>query len=90
MLGKLKKAISRDRSHDIKIRAVWDDSACVWVATSKDVPGLITEAATQEELVAKLRVMVPELLEINSPAAGSSCMPLELNMRGRRNIPMAC
>ena len=47
------------------IRAEWDDEACVWVATSDDVPGLATEGETVEGLIKKLRVMVPELLEAN-------------------------
>ena len=49
----------------ILVRANWDPEARVFVATSEDVPGLITEAATQEELLKKLEVMVPELLELN-------------------------
>lgn len=45
--------------------AEWDSEAGVWVATSDDVPGLVTEAATMDELVRKLQVMVPEMLELN-------------------------
>lgn len=47
------------------IRAFWDEEAQVWVATSDDVPGLITEAHTYNILVEKLKVMVPELLSEN-------------------------
>jgi len=35
------------------------------VAESNDVPGLVTEAPTLEALQAKIRVLVPELLELN-------------------------
>ena len=49
----------------IVVRALWDDEARVWVADSDDVPGLITEAGTIEELRDKLVVMIPELLEAN-------------------------
>ena len=52
------------------IHAEWDDEADVWVATSDDVPGLVTESETIEALVAKLKVLVPELLEANGIAAG--------------------
>ncbi len=38
----------------------------VWVATSDDVPGLATEAATMEALVDKLKVIIPELLVANN------------------------
>ena len=50
---------------EFKVTAYWDAEASVWVAESADVPGLVTEAHTVEQLVAKLRVMVPELLEAN-------------------------
>jgi len=50
---------------EIRVKAFWDAEAGVWVAQSKDVPGLITEAETMENLVAKLHVMIPELLEAN-------------------------
>ena len=52
------------------VRAVWDDEAKVWVATSDDVPGLVTEAETTEQLIEKLKVMIPELLEENGHAVG--------------------
>ncbi len=53
------------------VRAEWDADAGVWVATSDDVPGLVTEAPTIEALDSKLKVMVPELLEANG------CMPTD-------------
>nr|MBP6382601.1 DUF1902 domain-containing protein [Pseudomonadales bacterium] len=42
----------------IKVIAVWDDEAQVWVAHSRDVHGLAIEAPTQEELGRKLAVVV--------------------------------
>lgn len=47
------------------IRATWDEEARVWVAESDDLPGLATEADSLDALVAKLRIMIPELLEAN-------------------------
>lgn len=47
------------------VRAEWDSEALVWVASSEEVPGLVTEADTIEALEAKLQKMVPELLEAN-------------------------
>ena len=62
------------------IRAEWDEEAEVWVATSDDVPGLVTEADTAEALLAKLRILIPELLEANGyPSSGS--VPFELFTR---------
>ena len=48
------------------VHAQWDDEANVWVASSDEVPGLVTEAPTNEELIAKLKVMIPELMSLNS------------------------
>ncbi|KYC38526.1 hypothetical protein WA1_35650 [Scytonema hofmannii PCC 7110] len=48
------------------VEAFWDKDAEVWVATSDDVPGLVTEASTIEILTQKLREMLPELIILNS------------------------
>jgi predicted RNase H-like HicB family nuclease len=47
------------------VKVEWDEEAQVWLATSEDVPGLVTEAPTFETMLDKLRVMVPEMLELN-------------------------
>jgi predicted RNase H-like HicB family nuclease len=62
------------------VRADWDQEAGVWVATSDDVPGLVTEAETLEALSAKLEFMVPELLEANGVPLGAE-VPYELLAR---------
>jgi predicted RNase H-like HicB family nuclease len=49
----------------IHVEAIWDREAGVWVASSKDVPGLITEADTSEQLIKKLKTLIPELLQAN-------------------------
>jgi len=60
-----------------RIQADWDPEACVWYASSDDVPGLATEAETIELLTQKLRVMIPELLAANSvPETGSIAFEL--------------
>jgi len=60
----------------ILVRSQWDSEAKVWVATSDDVLGLATEAATPDELVAKLQVMIPELLEAKGETGGGREVPL--------------
>lgn len=64
------------------VRAEWDADAGVWVATSDDVPGLVTEAAAVEALDEKLKTLVPELLEANGclPAGG----PITVELLARR------
>ncbi len=49
----------------LQVRAFWDDEAKVWVAESDDVPGLVTEAASVDQLVDKLKTLIPELLAEN-------------------------
>jgi predicted RNase H-like HicB family nuclease len=51
--------------NSVRVTAIWDPEAGVWVATSDDVPGLATEAESLRELEAKLKVMIPELLKEN-------------------------
>lgn len=48
-----------------QVEAFWDREAQVWVAESEDIRGLVTEADTIEALTAKLRQMIPELLQLN-------------------------
>ena len=52
----------------LTVHAIWDEEARVWVATSDDVPGLATEAQDMDALVAKLKTMIPELLDANGVA----------------------
>ncbi|MCC5625507.1 DUF1902 domain-containing protein [Nostoc sp. CHAB 5715] len=49
----------------LMVYAFWDTDAEVWVATSENVPGLVTEASTIESLTQKLREVIPELLLLN-------------------------
>jgi len=60
------------------VKAKWDPDVSVWVATSKDVPGLVTEAATAEELEQKLQVMIPELMKANGKTCGQTGVPVHL------------
>ena len=62
------------------VYAEWDEVARVWVATSDDVPGLATEGDTLEGLIEKLKVMIPELLDVNE-AKGEREVPFELLTR---------
>lgn len=50
---------------NITVSAVWDPEAEVWLAQSEQVPGLVAEAATVEELSLKLERLIPELLMLN-------------------------
>ena len=64
----------------VHVTAFWDAEACVWVAESEDVPGLVTEAETMDILVKKLEVLIPELLDENAYPDGND-VPFELNAK---------
>jgi predicted RNase H-like HicB family nuclease len=68
----------------ITVNAEWDPEAKVWVASSDDVPGLITEANTVEALAEKLSVMIPELLEANRALVDSAVRELPVNLIAHR------
>ena len=46
----------------------WDSEAKVWTATSEDVPGLVLESSSFDNLVSRVRLAIPELIEMNGNA----------------------
>jgi predicted RNase H-like HicB family nuclease len=71
------------------VQAFWDEEASVWVATSEDIPGLVTEEDTTEKLLDKLKVLIPELMELNQ-VKFSKKEPLffDLKSQVRQQIPV--
>lgn len=68
----------------MRVFAAWDAEAEVWAVTGSDVPGLAAEADTVEALEAKLRDLVPELLDLNAHLLDGRMtdrVPLELVTR---------
>lgn len=47
------------------VTVYFDDESGVWIATSKEVRGLVLEADTIESLKHRVQAAVPELLELN-------------------------
>ncbi|HTM76807.1 MAG TPA: DUF1902 domain-containing protein [Devosia sp.] len=47
------------------VTAQWDEMAEVWVATSQDISGLVTEAATLDDLLKRVVAVAPDLLIAN-------------------------
>jgi predicted RNase H-like HicB family nuclease len=60
------------------VRATWDPNASVWVATSDDIVGLVTEADTLEALSEKLKIIIPELLELNGSTSELREIPVHI------------
>ncbi len=48
-----------------RINYQWDEEAKVWIATSKDVPGLVLESETLTDLIQRVKLAAPELIELN-------------------------
>ena len=51
---------------EYKVKIEWDEEAAVWIATSDDVPGLVLESGSFDALIERVRMAIPELLELNS------------------------
>ena len=60
------------------VMARWDDEASVWVATSDDIPGLVTEAASLDDLLKRVIAVAPELLEDNAHLVQHAGQPGDL------------
>ena len=81
----LKQADSQAMSRDISIHAQWDTEACVWVATSRDVPGLVVEADTWPAMIEEVRLVLPELME----ASGQNLESLSLTFKAEEHLDLA-
>lgn len=69
---------------DLTIKMTWDADACVWIAESDDVPGLVLESGSFDALLERVRFAVPELLALNNTKA-----PLTLNFQSKRRERLA-
>ncbi len=67
------------------INLTWDNEANVWIATSHDIPGLILESDSFDDLLKRVRLAVPELLALNS----SRVSPLTLTFLSERKERIA-
>ena len=66
------------------VTADWDPEAGVWVATTRDLRGLVTEAESIEALRAKLPGMVLDMLEEH----GISDLPASIEIVARVSEPL--
>ena len=66
------------------IKMTWDPEACVWIAESDDVPGLVLESGSFDALLERVRYTVPELLSLNQKEA-----PFSLTFLSERHERLA-
>ena len=52
-------------NYKLNVNAFWDEEAKVWVASSDDIPGLVTEAESLDKLLERIIAVAPELLADN-------------------------
>ena len=64
--------------HLIVVRATWDNEAKVWTAESSDLPGLVTEASSLDELDLKLPGLIQDLMEVDDDDDGEMDIPIEV------------
>jgi hypothetical protein len=53
-----------------RIEVDFDQDAGVWYVLDSNLPGLMTEAATLDEMVARLKMIVPDLLDVIAECGG--------------------
>jgi predicted RNase H-like HicB family nuclease len=63
----------------------WDSEARVWIAESKDIPGLILESGSVDALIERVKTAAPELLELSGKAAHN----VGLNIKAERLVVAA-
>jgi hypothetical protein len=68
------------------VRGEWDAEAGVWIATSEDVPGLVAEADTLEKLIEEVKLLAPELLELNCGVRGPTEISLVVTSRREEKV----
>ena len=55
----------RERIVDDTIELLWDEKAGVWVATFDEIPGLVLEDESKDDLMERVRVAAQELRDLN-------------------------
>jgi predicted RNase H-like HicB family nuclease len=69
-----------------EVRCEWDDESGVWVASSDGVPGLVAEAGTVDDLVGEIKILVPELLDLNRGIKGPAEVSLVITSHREERV----
>jgi hypothetical protein len=70
------------------ISTVWDDEASVWSGHCDDIPAA-ADAATLDELLAKISAMAPDLLPDNHPDLDHSSLYLQITALREAEVTVA-
>ena len=71
----------------IIVRALWDEDAGVWVASSRDIDGLAVEAETIEMLEPKVLAAIGDLLELNGQVFELPEIPVHIMSEHLAKVP---
>lgn len=72
-------------ARQITVEARWDGEAGVWIATSKDVLGLVVEADTWPAMIEEVHLVLPELLELSGVVRDS----LSVTFKAEEHLDLA-
>ena len=67
------------------VQFTWDPEAAVWFATSEDIPGLVLESGSLDALMERVKIAVPDLLELE----GDSVKAMSLHFVSERREQVA-
>lgn len=62
------------------VKLVWDHDTGRWYTETEDVPGLVLEGISFDELVERVRLAAPEMLELNCDYTG----PVHISFEAER------
>ena len=71
----------------IVVRAIWDEDANVWVATTTDIDGLAVEADTLEALEPKVVAAISDLLLLNGVTSDLPEIPIHIMAEQVARVP---
>ena len=80
----------QEKSRVFVVNAEWDSEVGVWVVTSDDIPGLVAEGETQDEVREKLMLLIPELFELNGIPPCDEEVPVELLIQSEERLAINC
>ena len=72
----------------ITVHAVLDEEAHVWTATSTDVPGLVVEGASLDELDAEVRILAPKLIALQKKPVAIKEVLISMFHERVENVPV--
>ncbi|MEM0899779.1 MAG: DUF1902 domain-containing protein [Pseudomonadota bacterium] len=71
----------------IIVRALWDEEAKVWVASTRDIDGLSVEAETLEALETRVIDAITDLMELNGSPFDTPEIPIHVMAERLSRIP---